>query len=391
MQFWNSVEGYVKCRLVSASLEIAINQITQRCEIVNLEIVDDLTATFWVRRSDLLLIEKVNEHVEVIKHAGIYWLFLRLLKRPVIITGMLLLAFLVIYLPTRVLFITVYGNETVSDVMILDAAEKCGVQFSASREHVRSEKVKNMLLQAIPKLQWACINTKGCVAEIFVQERSDKAYAGTSGETDIVAGRDGIITDLTVYSGTLRCKVGEVVRKGQLLVSGYTDLGLLIKSEAANAEIMAETTRFVTAVALPQSVQMKDCVGEEARYSLLIGKKLINFYKDSGISPSGCGRINTIYRLTLPGGYYLPLSVVKEQTYYYDTDYQIDDETDSFDWLKDAADSYIGEQMVAGKIIQETAAIKIDGDICRFNAYYRCNEMIAISKQKEMYTGGKRS
>ena len=380
MQFWDSVGGCVKCRLVSASLENAVNRITQRCDIEKLYILNDLTATFWVHRSDLHIVQNVNEHVEVIKYSGIYWPVLRLFKRPVIVAGMLLLIFLVFYLPSRVLFISVHGNQDVSDIMILDTAENCGVLFGASREHVRSEKVKNMLLQAIPQLQWACINTKGCVAEIFVQERSGDNLNYSSVGTDIVAGSDGIITGLTVYSGTPLCKVGQIVRKGQLLVSGYSDLGLLIKTGSASAEIMAETTRSVEAVTLSRYTQLGECTGVRTRYSLLIGKNLINFYKDSGISPPGCGRINKIYKLTLPGGYTLPISVIKEQTYDYDGDTYNEGETAPFAWLRDSANSYVCGQMVAGTIIRETAALENDGELCQFRAYYRCNEMIAISK-----------
>ena len=37
---------------------------------------------------------------------------------------------------------------------------------------IRSEKVKNSLLQRIPQLQWAGINTDGCVAVISVREKT---------------------------------------------------------------------------------------------------------------------------------------------------------------------------------------------------------------------------
>ena len=79
--------------------------------------------------------------------------------------------------------------------------------------------MKNALLQQIPTLQWAGINTDGCVATISVREKTvqmqqDVRYPVIS----IVAVRDGYITQMTVTAGSAGCKVGQSVEKGQVLI-----------------------------------------------------------------------------------------------------------------------------------------------------------------------------
>lgn len=392
MRFWDSVIGRVKCRLISPSLEQSINRITHQCNISDLELIDELTATFWLHRADLGRIQHTNDRFEVIGHSGLFWTIDRLKKRPVLLAGIMLLICLIFFLPTRVLFVSVHGNDQVSDTTILDAAQNCGIVFGASREHVRSEKIKNALLRSIPQLQWACINTKGCVAEITVQERLMDNNSESCGLSNIVAGRDGIITGITVYSGTPLCRVGQVVKKGQLLVSGLADLGLVIKSCSADAEITAETTHSVTAVVLPVYTKVEENTKIENRYSLLIGKKLIKFYKDSGILSPECGRINKIYNLILPGGYPLPISVIREQVLHRNVSTCVDNETDAFPWLSDAADTAVQSEMIAGEIIKRASESENDGSLCRFRAHYRCREMIAVVQKKELFTvDGKRN
>ena len=92
-----------------------------------------------------------------------------MLFRPVLLAGLGILFLLAMYLPSRVLFIRVEGNMQIPDRQILAAAEECGIRFGASRREVRSEKVKNALLSSVPQLQWAGVNTAGCVATISVR------------------------------------------------------------------------------------------------------------------------------------------------------------------------------------------------------------------------------
>lgn len=396
MRIWDSLNGRVQCRIVSASLAQFFTQLSQWCTVTKLENVDDLTATFWVTRDDVLHLQKIAERrgdtLTVIQRDGLYWSLRGLMKRPLLISGLLLMFFLVMYLPTRVLFVGVEGNEKVPVTKILDTARDCGVRFGASRENVRSEIVKNKLLQELPELQWACVNTSGCVAVISVQERNYANEENVGGVCDITAIRDGIITEITTYQGTSLCQVGQAVRKGQILVSGYTDLGLVVKAEQAKADVFAETKRELTVAALTNYKERQDVTRTESRYSLLIGKKLINFEKDSGISPAGCGRMYLESYATLPGGFRLPLAVVLERITHYEESYQQEQDADGLSWMQEAGTEIVRSEMIAGDILSSSTSLVMEDGASYLLGFYRCREMIGRVHNEEAFTDyGKRN
>lgn len=396
MHIWESLTGCVKCEVVSASLSRFVSEVSQRCPLSQVEFIDDLTASFWVSRPYFPVVKKVAESkgdmLKITERKGVFWALTGFVKRPVLMIGLIVLAFLSFYLPTRVLFIGVEGNTEVSTSQILDAAQSCGIRFGASRQEVRSEKVKNTLLQALPQLQWACVNTSGCVAVISVQERNSVDADPVYGICDIAAARDGVITQMTVYSGTPLCQVGQAVQKGQVLVSGYTDLGLVVKATWAKAEIFAETQRDLTVSALTDFAVRKKVTRTENRYSLQIGKKLINFEKDSGISPAGCGRMYLESYATLPGGFQLPLAFIQERITYYETVPAPEQKEDSFAWMQEAGSEIVCGQMVAGEVLSSSTSLQLAEGACNLTSAYRCREMIGCVHNEEIFTDyGKRS
>ena len=389
MGIWDSLSGYIKCRVVSASLNEFFDRATENGSVHSVEYLDELTATFWVPRRNLQVLFKTAELrgdiLTVIKKTGLFWSGINFLKRPVLITGVLLLVFITFYLPTRIFFVGVDGNKGVSAAQILDVSQKCGVRFGAPRKLVRSEQVKNALLQNLPQLQWACVNTRGCVAVISVRERNSLDRDPAPGVCDIAAARDGIITEMTVENGTPLCQIGQAVKKGQTLISGYTDLGLVVKAGRAEGEVFAETQRQLTVMTPTEYTAKKEITAIENRYSLLIGKKLINFQKDSGISPVGCGRMYVESYATLPGGFRLPVAVVLERITYYEEAAQTARE-DELSWLNNAGEAITKSDMIAGEITTSNSLVHVLDDTAILRGTYRCREMIGRIHNEEIFT-----
>ena len=181
MNLWSSLKGLVVAELTSADVTGALEAVTGAgIPIRNIMYVDELTIHLTVNRENYgrltALLGKRGDNVSCIHRKGIYWTLSAFGKRPVLLSGLLVTMLLGLLLPTRVLFVRVEGNETIPARQILAEAENCGIRFWASRRDVRSEKVKNALLSAIPRLQWAGVNTTGCVATISVREASETEY-----------------------------------------------------------------------------------------------------------------------------------------------------------------------------------------------------------------------
>lgn len=390
MRLGNQLSGSMDVELTSADIAGALSAMSDAgIAAYHTAQQDDLTVRLTIRRGDFKTLarmaERRGENLRVLGRYGLYWLVKGLLGRPVLLVGMAILLVLVTFLPTRVLFVQVEGNVNIPSKLILEQAELCGIGFGASRREVRSEKMKNALLGAIPELQWAGINTAGCVATISVTERSQmEQEAEKPGVSSIVAAQDGIIREFTVLKGNGLCRVGQAVQAGQVLVSGYTDCGICIQATRAEAEIYAETQRSVTAVTPDAGTVRGERVRQEKKYGVLIGKKRINFYQDSRILDGSCVKMYSESYLTLPGGLQLPVAIVEEVWTYYDRWTGNASQEQAQAVLQRFSEQYLPSQMVAGRVLSWNETVSQVPGGFQLNGQYACLEMIGREQSEEI-------
>ena len=389
MDLWHSLSGMVEVELVCADPEKVLGRLNSE-GIVTYSVKGSgvLSLRTNVKRCDLKrskqIAQKYGGRLSCVNKRGLYWCYKSLLRRPVLLLGLILLSFLSVYLPSIVLFVQVEGNEAIPAAMIISAAADNGVGFGASRRAVRSEKLKNALLESIPELQWVGVNTYGCRAVISVREREVRQEGSPpGGVSSIVAARDGVIQEMTVIRGDPACQLGKSVKEGQVLISGYTDLGICIRGERAEGEIFALTQRSLEVLFPDEGTKRGTMIGCEKKYSLIIGKNRINFFKGSGISDTTCDKMYTQYDLTLPGGYRLPIAIAVEEYRRYDHASVTTQEAEAREILEHQTSAYLSQIMVAGEIQRRWESIHpVDGGYC-LTGKYACYEMIGISRLEE--------
>ena len=390
MRQFTSASGFLAVKLMGADIPNLLQRVVKTgITLFRVQQKDLLTVYVWVRRRDLVGLKKIAANqgasATVIKRIGFYWFFRSLIRRPVMLLGITLILLLSWFVPTRILFISVEGNTATPANLILEKASQCGIFFGADRREVRSEKVKNSLLEALPELQWAGVNTYGCTAVITVTERTQKDESSVSrGVSSIVAERDGIIHSCTVTNGNPLCIEGQAVRAGETLVSGYTDCGIKIQATRAKAEIYAQTMRQLTVKTPLDFSQKGEIYQVSQKYSLILGKKRINLYKDSGISPTGCDKMYLQYYCVLPGGFQLPIAVSVERWYYRNTDTVTVGSEVSHDRAENFALDYLAGQMLSGRILGKLESIEISDAVCTLTGRYICLEMIGRERSEEI-------
>lgn len=391
MNLWNSLAGMVEAEVTSADPEGTLAAVAEKnIAVFAVTRKEALVIRLRVFRKDLpalrKLCEKRGDRLSVKRTLGIYWTVIHFFTRPVLVLGVGLLLFLTMFLPTRVLFVRVEGSSTLPDRQILEAAETLGIRFGASRRAIRSERIKNALLGAIPELQWAGVNTRGCTAVISVRERTPEERAGEEENRvgSVVAARDGVIVSCTVLEGTAKCTPGQAVRQGQVLISGYTDCGICIRAAWAKGEVYARTRREITVITPSEWAKRTEQTGSAVHYSLILGKKRINLWKGSGIWDSSCDRIETEYPLVLPGGFQLPVALAVEKLTIWDTNPSAPEEAAAQGELKAFADEYLTSQMVAGKILYAEESVFPQAEGYVLTGQYDCLEMIGRERAEEM-------
>ena len=380
----------VRIRWSSANVPRAMDMLTKYgVTVYDGQEVDEVTMYFSVRRGDLVtarwVAKRLGDQLEIVGKLGWYWRIAALRKRPVLLLGALLLVALTLLLPTRVLFFRVEGNGYVPANRILEAAERCGIEFGANRREVRSERMKNRLLEEVPQLQWAGVNTYGCVAVISVREKpTETKDERTPAIHSMVAARDGVILSATATKGNLLCAPGQVVKQGQILISPYLDCGICLRLEDAEGEIMAQTRREIGAVTPVESAKKGAVRDEQVRYSLLIGKKRINLRKDSGIWDGSCGRMYEEYYITLPGGFRLPLGLSKETVIFYELTPAEAEPAQVERLMVGFAEEQLLASMVAGQIQEGKTDFQRSGGIYVLSGRYRCTEMIGRARKEQI-------
>ena len=389
MGLFRTIAGEVRVRLTSADPAGTLAAINAAgIPIADASMTDELTVCFTILRRDHRRVSSIARRqggmLRLEKRQGIYWDLKGLLKRPVFLLGILGFLVLALFVPSRVYIVEVQGNGSIPANLILETAAECSISFGASRREVRSERVKNALLEAMPELAWAGVNTYGCRAVITVRVRDpepeeDQAPAVSS----IVAARDGYILSCDVLSGTGLCAPGQAVRAGEVLISGYTDCGICITAARARGEVMAATARTFTAVTPANCLKKEAETGKKVNYSLIIGKNRINFDNNSGISDASCGRMVTEYHLTLPGGYRMPVTLVKETVISSELTFTETEQERAEALLMAFARRCLGEQMIAGTVTEAVETVTAADSVWLLTGDYACTEMIGRERAEQ--------
>ncbi len=387
MQIWDKIAGTAKLKVTSADPTGTLRRIQKAgIRIYDVSYIDYLSIHFTIKRKDLSntlkICERAGDSATIGTVNGLASYIGGLLKRPVIVLSFILWLALALWLPTRILFVTVQGENTLNVNYVLEQAAECGIRMGARGKEVRSERVKNALLSKIPTLRWVGVNTNGCIATISVNEKYiQNEKKPKVSLTDLVSTRDAIIKEITVQSGSALCTIGQAVSEGQALISCYRDKGEMLEFTGALGEIYGETKHHVQAVTPVQAYRRAEILSESQKSYIIIGKNPIFFWKDSGISDVSCVKMYDVRECKLPGGFALPIWLVTEHTTTYAVEPILLKEADCA-WLYDYAQNYLQANLTAGSILSADTVGSYTNETYSVLGEYDCREMIVDYKYK---------
>lgn len=390
-RFLDYFRGIVEGELVSAEPGQALTDYTMHgIHLRNPTLAAPLTLHFTVTKSDWkklqTLSEQRGETCTMVNEWGLAVSAQRWKSRIPFWAALILISMFTLYLPKRVLFLRVEGNQRVSSREVLEAANSCGLHFWTKSEEIRSEELKNDLLTLIPALQWAGVNFSGSVATISVTERLDaEPIKDRQQLTNVVSARDGIVVEMSILGGQAQCRLGQAVRRGELLVSGCVDHEHTVQYTQAEAEIYALTQHEIETV-IPEKTVKKHYTGKtEKSYSILLGRKRINLSRNSGISTYTCDKMIERIALPLPGDYTLPCNLLIETKIYYTLEPVPAPE--SQETLEDAALRIVKQGMLAGEILDRSTKFFQANGAYTLKMTSSCREMIARQQPVKLFEG----
>ena len=258
--------------------------------------------------------------VQQLSRSGAPVLLLRLRRRYVLLAGMGLLLLLSICGNFFIWEFRVTGNETVSDETILRALEEYGITIGTVSLRIDQEAMRNHVLLELPDLSWLVVNVKGCVAHVQVVERKRPPQTVREEElTNVIAQRSGLVTQVVQLDGKAQVRPGSTVTKGQLLISGVVDSNRSgVRFLHGMGEVWARTWYDLSVMVPLEEVQYTAQTEVRTQIRLNFGKRQIKLFAKGSILEADCGKIVHYGAVCLPGGFRLPITVVKEQTVRYD-------------------------------------------------------------------------
>ena len=208
--------------------------------------------------------------------------------------------------------INVTGQTGLSEKEILKTLEGYGLYIGAYIPNIDTMRLENELVIDTEELSYASINLRGTVAEVVVRERKEKDVENISLPSNLVANCDGQIESIEVRGGMPTVKKGQIVKKGQLLVSGVIDSQAVgYRLVRARGENYARISRSFTAE-VPLVREKKSRTGEKkTRVTIRFFAKKINLFSNNDISFEKYDTIEEEKRLCLFDRVELPVFIIK--------------------------------------------------------------------------------
>lgn len=322
----NLIRGMVCVRLTGLFPERIINLCAQAgIDFWAMEWLDEHTVRFTTRRGSLGLLEelaaKVGCEVERESSRGLPDFLGRFRTRYAFLAGLLLALCAVSFLSRFVLTVEVSGNEQVPTAVILSQLRRLGVRPGAYGPALDRKQLAQEALVELKDLSWMAINLHGTRVEVIVREAiKEPERIDETGWFDIVAQADGIIIHIEPEQGDALVGDGDVVVKGDVLISGtvtlepplYSDRPARYYQTHARGRVWARTWRTLTAT-IPVETEVKDYTGaEKSVWSVNFFGRRMKIFGNTGISWPMYDKITTVRPATLPGGRELPLSLNRE-------------------------------------------------------------------------------
>ena len=153
--------------------------------------------------------------------------------------------------------IDVTGNKSVPTEDIINACETIGIRQGVKANKIDSKVQRERLLLKVNGLAWASLNVEGSRLTVNVSEI--KNMQNEKMPSNLKAALDGIVKHIDVTSGDCVVKVGDTVKRGDVLVSGVKETSDGTVFIHSSGSIIAETLRYYKAEeSFEQSLKIPD-------------------------------------------------------------------------------------------------------------------------------------
>lgn len=283
-KFFDQVGGIISVSIPGKRQERIINlAISRGIYIWDIKRKDN-ELLFKVRNSALEALQNLTEEygyeLKIVNKSGLPFYKKLLSRRGGFLGGAIIFVLTLYLMSSFVWFTNVSGNNTVEKSRILLSAARNGVYKGAPKWSFSRSTVEEEILKDISELSYVQLDINGVKVNINVVE---KILPGTeiSGPCHVVAGREAVIYDVLVLEGQQNVKVGDVVAKGDILISGIVFPEDNNTIEISNENLVPYTVR---ARGIVKGETWYEGYGEcnlQAKKKVLTGREMTKIYLET--------------------------------------------------------------------------------------------------------------
>lgn len=229
------------------------------------------------------LLQKRGIPYRLLYEKGLVPFLFKALARPGLLFGMLLAFFLIYQSSQYVWDIRISGNETLSDEQVEDILDEYGFYIGCRYDSVDLHRFCNLLPMERQDIAWISVNMMGSVAEVQIIENIPKPpkEEPKEGLFNLVAKREGQIVRYDLSTGRVVVPVGSTVKKGQLLVAGFSEKDSGLHPKVSSGRVLAKVWLYEQVfIPFEQTERVEKKEIELEKSVKILGKEII-FFKNS--------------------------------------------------------------------------------------------------------------
>ncbi len=328
---------------------------------------------------------KTRVTVKIIDKTGLPYLFYRYKKRKIFLLGLIIFIGIIYSFSFFIWDINVSGEGKYTDEQIINKLAEYNIKPGTPIKNIDCSMLEKKLRSDYEDIAWISCEIKGTRLNISINETiiPDNIKENIS-PCNIIAVKDGVITDIYIESGTRVKDKGDEVKKGDILITGavnlYNDYDELIETSyvPANGSIYAMVTRnYYDCFDL--SHYEKEYTGNEIKdYGLCFAGNCFNPYRPK-IKYNNYDIVNTDKKIKLGSFFYLPVSLKKSFVKEYKPVLKQYDNKEAENKAREKLNAYIDDLNKKGvEILENNVKIEIDENQCVAQGKIITKELIGV-------------
>ncbi|AND85662.1 sporulation protein YqfD [Clostridium tyrobutyricum] len=271
--FYNYKNAVITIEIQSIMPERFINLIWKNdVYIKNIIRKSVTTVVMDIRYKDYNKIKKIGKktgtRIRIVRRWGLSFLILRIQKNKMLIFGVTIFIGIIYYMSTFIWQIQINSDSNLPPYEIRQKLKAYGVTNGINKNKIDVYKIEEFLIKNDDNIMWVRARIDGSRLIVTAQERkSPPNIISDNSPCDLVASKDGEVIRLYTTAGTPVVNIGDMVKKGQLLVKGVQGKEGDTYTVHAAGDVLCKTFYEKTKEVNIDTIQRKRT-----------GKKIVNYY-----------------------------------------------------------------------------------------------------------------